>query len=108
MRRTLLVWRLNRANSLSVLNIWYQDNIKTHILALALTIDDFVMDLHDIRQDLKMEALPLQKLCKEIGCHVRAPTVQEKTQLHITTAEAQSHRHAILRLPLEFPKGRTR
>ncbi len=39
----------------SVLNKWHTDNLYTHIFALALTIDNFDLDIYDLREDLKLE-----------------------------------------------------
>ena len=64
------------------------------------------MDTHDIREDLKLEAPGVQKYFKELGCTVDVPNDTERGKLKITKAEAISHRHARLKLPLVFPKMR--
>ena len=84
------------------------DNLTTHICALALTLDNFTMDTHDIREDLKLEGAGVQKYFQELGCTVDAPNDMERGKLKITKAEGTSHRHARLELPLVFPKMRVR
>ena len=64
------------------------------------------MDTHDIREDLKLEGTGVQKYFKELGCTVDLPNDTERGKLKITKAEATSHRHARLKLPLVFPKMR--
>ena len=82
------------------------DNITTHICALALTLDYFETDTHDIREDLKLEGLAVQKYFKELGCVVTLPTEVERGRMKITKAEGGGHRIARLKLPLAFPKMR--
>lgn len=88
------------------LNRWHLDNLTTHICALALTLDNFTMDTHDIREDLKLEGTGVQKYFKELGCTVDVPNDTERGKLKITKAEATSHRRARLKLPLMFPTMR--
>lgn len=86
------------------LNKWHIDNVITHILAIAITIDKFTVDTYDIREDLRLEVKDVTKYYAELGCVVALPTDAEKGVLKITKAEAQSHRIAKLKLPLVFPK----
>ena len=88
------------------LNKWHLDNLMTHILALALILDNFTIDTHDIREDLKLENRDITKYFAELGCSTAGPTDAERTALGITKAESQNHRIARLRLPLAFPKMR--
>lgn len=90
----------------SELNKWHLDNLITHVCALALTLDNFVTDTHDIREDLKLEATQLQKYFQELGCGVSLPSEADRARLKISKAEVTNHRHARLRLPLVFPKTR--
>lgn len=34
---------------------WHVDNLMTHIAAAALTVDDYEVDVNDLREDLKLE-----------------------------------------------------
>ena len=34
---------------------WRVDNLITHIAALALTVDDFEVDIYDLKEDLRLE-----------------------------------------------------
>ena len=86
---------------------WCRNNILTHILALALTVDNFNSDVNNIRADLKLEMKEMKSLYRELGCPLRAPTEAELKHLKITKAEGAMHQHAQLKLPLEFPKSRT-
>ena len=82
------------------------DNLITHICALALTLDNFATDTHDIREDLKLDVKNVQNYFRELGCAVAPPTEIERGKLKMTKAEGAGHRIAKLRLPLEFPKMR--
>ena len=85
---------------------WYRNYILTHILALALTVDNFNSDVNNIRSDLKLEMRELKSLYRELGCPLRVPTETELRQLKVTKAEGAMHQHAQLKLPLELPKSR--
>jgi DNA-directed RNA polymerase I subunit RPA49 len=41
----------------STMNKWHIDNLLTHIAALALTVDDFSVDMADLKEDMKLELL---------------------------------------------------
>ncbi len=88
------------------LNKWHIDNIITHILAIAISLHNFAMDTHDIREDLKLEAKEVRNYFVELGCTISLPTEAERGALKITKAEGSSHRIAKLKLPLVFPKMR--
>lgn len=89
-----------------ILNKWHIDNVITHVLALAITVDNLTMDTHDIREDLRLEVGDIRKYFVELGCVVTKPTDAEIGAMRITKAEAQSHRITRLKLPLVFPKTR--
>ena len=88
------------------LNKWHMDNLITHILALAITADNFTIDTHDIREDLRLENKEVSKYFAELGCVVTSPTESERGRLGLKKSEAASHRVARLKLPLTFPKMR--
>ncbi|KAI9856293.1 MAG: DNA-directed RNA polymerase I subunit rpa49 [Vezdaea acicularis] len=89
------------------LNKWHLDNLWTHIAALALVVDDFEVDTYELKEDLRMETKEMSKYFQEIGCKVTIPTDSERRRFGIATkVEAQMHRIARLKLPLEFPKLR--
>lgn len=83
---------------------WQLDNLRTHICALAITIDDFTTDVSDIKEDLRLENKSIRKYFKEIGARVVNPTEAERMKMKISKAEGVGHQLAKLRLPLQFPK----
>lgn len=85
---------------------WHVDNLLTHAAALALVVDNFETDVHDLREDLRLDNKQIAQYFHEIGCRVGAPTEAERQKMKITKAEAASHRMARLRLPLDFPRQR--
>ena len=89
-----------------ILNKWHVDNVITHILAIAVTLDNFVLDTNDIREDLKLEHKDVSKYFAELGCVLARPSDAERGALDIMKAEAQNHSIARLKLPLSFPKTR--
>ncbi|KAL9131168.1 MAG: hypothetical protein Q9217_000821 [Psora testacea] len=89
-----------------ILNRWHQDYLITHILALTLLIDGFVVDTYHIQQDLKLDTKQVAKYYRELGCAVSAPTKVEQERMGMLKAEAQARRMVRLKIPLTFPKQR--
>jgi DNA-directed RNA polymerase I subunit RPA49 len=99
---------------------WHIDNLMTHIAAAALTVDDYEVDVNDLRDDLKLEnkeyvsqeltsylVLMLHRIKQyfaELGCKLNPPTQAELTRMKLTRAESTNHTIAKLKLPLSFPK----
>lgn len=85
---------------------WQVDRLITHVCAIAVTVDGFVSDVHDITEDLRLEHQQVKKYYVEIGCKVGPPTQAEKARMGIGNVEAKAHLVARLKLPLVFPKAR--
>lgn len=83
---------------------WNIDNLMTHIAAAALIVDDFEVDVNDLREDLKLENKEIRQYFMELGCRVTGPTQTDMAKWKLTKAEAVNHHIAKLRLPLSFPK----
>ncbi|KAF2205840.1 RNA polymerase I associated factor, A49-like protein [Delitschia confertaspora ATCC 74209] len=84
---------------------WHVDHLITHICAAALIVDDFEVDVNDLRDDLKLENKDIKHYFLEIGCRVTNPTETERTKMKITKAETVNHSIAKLKLPLVFPRA---
>jgi DNA-directed RNA polymerase I subunit RPA49 len=89
-----------------MLSLWAIDNLMTHIMAMALYIDDFSVDTEDLKDDFRLTPLKAMELFRSIGCKVNAPTDREKAQLKLTTIEARNRKFARLVIPLDFPQDR--
>ena len=92
----------------STLNTWHVHRLLTHILALALVIDDFATDVRDIREDLRLEQKEVSALYAELGAPLTGATEGELKRLKMSRTEAlqDGHRFARLKLPLRFPRMR--
>lgn len=82
------------------------DLLITNVCALALIVDNFEVDIYDLREDLKLEARQMQTYFSEIGARIMAANEGEKKRLGLDKAAAMQHKFARLRLPLEFPKAK--
>ncbi|KFY10480.1 hypothetical protein V492_05000 [Pseudogymnoascus sp. VKM F-4246] len=82
------------------------DLLITNVCALALIVDNFEVDVYDLREDLKLEARQMQTYFSEIGARIMAANEGEKKRLGLDKAAAMQHKFARLRLPLEFPKAK--
>lgn len=99
---------------------WNIDNLMTHIAAAALIVDEFAVDVNDLREDLKLEnkeyvlhltvsanwltSSRIKQYFAELGCKLSAPTQTDLSNLKLTKAESANHFIAKLKLPLAFPK----
>lgn len=75
-------------------------------MALALFMDDYNVDLEDLKDDFRLTPDKASNLFKSIGCKIAAPTDREKITHKMNQAEASRRKFARLTLPLEFPKER--
>lgn len=85
---------------------WNIDNLITHACALALTVDNFETDTHDLREDLRLDQSAMSQYFRETGARVGNLTEKEREKRGLSKAEAAVHKIARLKLPLEFPKQR--
>lgn len=85
---------------------WHVDKMMTHTAALTLIVDGFETDVHDLREDMRLDGKQMNQYFRELGCKVAGPTEKEREKLEIGKAEAPLHHIAKLKLPLDFPKQR--
>ncbi|OCK78833.1 DNA-directed RNA polymeras-like protein I 49 kDa polypeptide [Lepidopterella palustris CBS 459.81] len=85
---------------------WHVDNLMTHVAAAALIVDNYEVDVNDLREDLRLVNKEIKQYFSELGCKINPPTETERSKLKITKAESINHQIAKLRLPLNFPKQR--
>jgi DNA-directed RNA polymerase I subunit RPA49 len=81
------------------------DLLITNVCALAMIVDNFEVDIYDLREDLKLEGKEMQQYFMEIGAKITAANAAEQKRLGLDRAAAQQHKFARLRLPLEFPRA---
>lgn len=82
------------------------DLLITHICALALLVDNFEVDVYDLREDLKLETKDISQYFSEIGARITQIGVVEGKKLGLDKAGMAQRRVAKLKLPLEFPKAK--
>lgn len=73
------------------------------IAVIALMVDDYDVDLYELRRDLNVQPKDIALTFKEVGCVVREMTKVQTAAANMTKAEASQHRRAVLKVPLEFP-----
>lgn len=82
------------------------DLLITHVCALACIVDNFEVDLYDLRDDLHLESKELGQYFHEIGARVMPANETQRKELGLDKAAAMQRKFAKLRLPLEFPKAK--
>jgi DNA-directed RNA polymerase I subunit RPA49 len=80
------------------------DLIITHCCALACLVDNYEVDMWDLRQDLKLEQREMQQYFMEIGAKIVALPEATRKSLGLDRAVAAQRKVAKLKIPLEFPK----
>ncbi|KUJ19884.1 RNA polymerase I associated factor, A49-like protein [Mollisia scopiformis] len=80
------------------------DLLITHLCAMACLVDNFEVDMWDLKEDLKLEMKPMAQYFNEIGARNGALGVAEKQRLGLDKAAAAQRKVAKLKLPLDFPK----
>jgi len=88
------------------LNKWHMDLLYTHMCALSLYIDDWVTDIANLKDDLRLEGKQVAQYFAELGCRVNPMTEGERERRGLTKAQAAATKVAKLKLPLEFPRAR--
>ncbi|TGZ84324.1 RNA polymerase I associated factor, A49-like protein [Ascodesmis nigricans] len=73
------------------------------IAILALMVDEFDVDLFDLKHDLNVLPKDLALTFREVGCVVREMTKVQTAAATMTKAESSQHKRAVLKVPLEFP-----
>lgn len=100
-----VVEHIRRKFSVSGQMLKYQtDLLITHACALALVVDNFEVDMYDLREDLHLEVKEISQYFREIGAKVMPANEVERKRLRLDKAAASQRKFARLRLPLEFPK----
>lgn len=80
------------------------DLLITHLCAMACLVDNYEVDLWDLKEDLKMETRDLEKYFREIGAKIAALGVAEAKRIGMDKVAAAQHKVAKLKLPLSFPQ----
>jgi DNA-directed RNA polymerase I subunit RPA49 len=86
------------------MNMWEQDNLMTHLAAMALYVDQYETDISDFKDDLRLEANKTIGYFRELGCRVGALSAKERDAQRLSAVEAKTKKVARLQIPLEFPK----
>ncbi|KAH8683358.1 RNA polymerase I associated factor, A49-like protein [Tricladium varicosporioides] len=80
------------------------DLLITHLCAMACLVENYEVDLWDLKEDLKMETRDLEKYFREIGAKITALGAAEAKRIGMDRAAAAQHKVAKLKLPLSFPQ----
>lgn len=77
----------------------------THMFALCLRVDDYATDTELIARDLSQSTQSINSLFKSMGCQITKLTLTDLKRLGLPDSAAET-KHALLKIPLEFPKPR--
>lgn len=80
------------------------DLLITHICALAFWVDNFEVDMFELRQDLSLEQKEMSQYFHEIGAKIGALPEATRKSLGLDKAAAAQRKMAKLKIPLDFPK----
>ncbi|KAI6142439.1 Rpa49 subunit specific to nuclear RNA polymerase I, partial [Pisolithus tinctorius] len=77
----------------------------THMFALCLRVDEYATNTEIIAKDLSQSTQSINTLFKSMGCQITKLTVADLKRLGLPDSAAET-KHALLKVPLEFPKPR--
>ncbi|KAI6148083.1 Rpa49 subunit specific to nuclear RNA polymerase I [Pisolithus tinctorius] len=77
----------------------------THMFALCLRVDDYATNTEIIAKDLSQSTQSINTLFKSMGCQITKLTVADLKRFGLPDSAAET-KHALLKVPLEFPKPR--
>lgn len=80
------------------------DLLITHVCALACLVDNYEVDMFDLKEDLNLEGKDMAKYFREIGAKVGAISEGQRRALKLDKAAAAQRRVAKLKVPLDFPR----
>lgn len=79
------------------------DLLITHLCAIAMVVDNFEVDIWDLKDDLKLEVAGMTLYFKEIGAKIVAFPEGMRKAMKMEKAAASQRKLARLKIPLEFP-----
>lgn len=80
------------------------DLLITHLCALALLVDNYEVDMYNLKEDLKLETKPMEQYFREIGAKSSALSQVMAKSKNLDKVQAAQRKMAKLKLPLDFPK----
>jgi DNA-directed RNA polymerase I subunit RPA49 len=93
---------LQELTDFSEMSQWEVDKLITHVMAMALFVDDWNTDMTDLKDDFRLETPKTISYFRELGCRIGAPNDREKLALKLTVAETKARKVARLQFPLNF------
>ncbi|KAE8222511.1 hypothetical protein CF319_g4308 [Tilletia indica] len=101
-----------RGGGKPILTTASETRIFTHICALALHLDDYAVDPHDLALALNIQSAKMIDYFKSIGCTASDVSVPVATPssnaLESSSASIRKERRLVLKLPLKFPQNKRR
>ncbi|DAZ92753.1 TPA: hypothetical protein N0F65_000578 [Lagenidium giganteum] len=83
----------------------FKDKTILYMLVVALTINNYSLDLTEIAADLKKSAMTLTAYCRQLGCGVDKVKAEAATYGGASSALSKKQVHrVVLTLPLRFPQ----
>ncbi|KAI5819955.1 RNA polymerase I associated factor, A49-like protein [Pyronema omphalodes] len=73
------------------------------IAILSLMVDQYDVDMFDLKTDLSIQPKELSQVFREVGCSIKELTQLQAQNLGVTKQEALQRKRAVLKVPLEFP-----
>jgi DNA-directed RNA polymerase I subunit RPA49 len=93
-----------RFTDMGVITKFKLDLITTHLCAMACLVDNYEVDVWDLKEDLRLEIKQIVQYFQEIGARIANFPDAERKRLGIERAAAAQRKLAKLKLPLEFPR----
>jgi DNA-directed RNA polymerase I subunit RPA49 len=80
------------------------DSLIMYLCALACIVDNAVVDIWDLKEDLKLETKEMSQYFTEVGAKISALGDAERKRLGLEKAAAAQRKVAKIKCPVEYPK----
>uniref|UniRef100_A0A060T7S5 ARAD1B22308p n=1 Tax=Blastobotrys adeninivorans TaxID=409370 RepID=A0A060T7S5_BLAAD len=82
----------------------HEHKMLCYFLALALRLDNYVLEVAPLANELSMKPSKLQELLKALGCSIKPATSAQAEALNLPGGAAAGHKLATLSAPLRLPE----
>jgi DNA-directed RNA polymerase I subunit RPA49 len=80
------------------------DSLIMYLCALACIVDNAIVNIWDLKEDLKLETKEMMQYFTEVGAKISALSDVERKRLGLEKAAAAQRKVAKIKCPLEYPK----
>ncbi|ODQ65188.1 RNA polymerase I associated factor, A49-like protein [Nadsonia fulvescens var. elongata DSM 6958] len=82
----------------------HENKLLCHIIAIALHIDIFMLEIPPLAKELSLKPSKLVELCRAMGCNVKSCNKTQGQAIGLSNSELLAYKIATLKAPLKLPE----